>query len=67
MNPGYSEHAGLVTLTMTRADYECLLMICGAGASTRIGDLSADLALVDRLNAGNPNWTPYTDKGRRRR
>ena len=45
----YSEENGQVTLTISREDYDCLLMCLG----------SAALELVNRLNQGNPNYRPY--------
>jgi hypothetical protein len=60
---GYKTDGETVTLTMTRDDYTRLLLHLGfaAGAIERAGGgrLCGSLALANRLNAGNPNWTPY--------
>jgi hypothetical protein len=61
---GYESAGETVTLTMTRSDFAMLTLYLGiAGGSL---DLAANpdafyvfLALANRLNAGNPNWTPY--------
>jgi hypothetical protein len=65
----YREENGQVVLTMSRRDYENILMICGiaAGLSMRSGRnllFTADdiAALLNRLNQGNPNYTPYEVK-----
>lgn len=62
---GYSSSDGdVVTIRMTRGDYESLLLALGisAGAMARENQaLSGWLALANRLNAGNPHWTPYED------
>jgi len=58
----YSEKDGQVTLTMSREDFSNLLMILGIAAGS-LGPESPMLArvfnLVNRLNQGNPNYTPY--------
>lgn len=60
----YSEQDGQVVLTMSREDYEWLLLMLGAltGYSMHgesMFSLSGLLAFVNRLNSGNPNFTPY--------
>lgn len=60
---GYSEEGGVVTLRMTRADYLRLTLAIGVAAgtmSTTESHLFEALAMANRLNAGNPQWTPYT-------
>lgn len=44
----YREENGQVVLTMSREDYERLLF-----------DLTAMLEFMNRLNQGNPQYTPY--------
>jgi hypothetical protein len=70
---GWSEDAaGNVTITMTRDDWEAVLLRLGMAAAhvahvrpdvperaAAPGLLSRHLALMNRINAGNPNWTPY--------
>lgn len=59
---GYREEGGAVVLTMSREDYNALLMALGyvAGASGGLWkDMRFALGLVNRLNAGNPSFTPY--------
>jgi len=60
----YREENGQVTLTMTREDYDRVLMMLGAATATfslNGGPINTKqcLALVNRLNEGNPNYTPY--------
>lgn len=54
---------GNVVITMTRDDYDNLLLQLGAGAyalkHTGAIPLRRSLALLNRLNAGNPHYTPY--------
>lgn len=54
---GYSEKDGQVVLTMSREDYDAILMallIAGHPTPTRKWK-----QILDRLNQGNPNYTPY--------
>lgn len=57
----YSEKDGQVVLTMSREDYEFLLMCLGiaSGWVTEGEVLKRCLEFVNRLNEGNPNFTPY--------
>ena len=56
----YSESPdGKVVLTMSRIDYEMLLMALGATSGTNIFDMRTILELLNRLNEGNPHYTPY--------
>jgi ribosomal protein S27AE len=82
----YSEKDGQVILTMSREDYNLLLMMLGTATAATMPDgvlksvplliypTSEDLALwnrgrrdslermlqfMNRLNSGNPNYTPY--------
>lgn len=65
--PGWHrDAAGNVVITMTPGDYDNLLLHLGASASALnangVVPLSRSLALVNRLNAGNPHYTPYEVK-----
>jgi hypothetical protein len=58
----YREQDGQVILTMSREDYQHLLFALGeAAACTRKfgGDLNGELSFLNRLNEGNPHYTPY--------
>lgn len=57
----YSEKDGQVVLSMSREDYDIVLMALGAlTALTWDKQKGARmLDLVNRLNSGNPNYTPY--------
>lgn len=62
--PGWRLDAdGNVVITMTPKDWENLLLVIGAGTSAlhsnHVVPLARSLALVNRLNAGNPHFTPY--------
>jgi hypothetical protein len=65
MKLGWSEDAdGNVAITMTRDDYDSLLLALGraAGCMSRDGDRAGvyrAVALLNRLNAGNPYYRPY--------
>jgi hypothetical protein len=59
---GYSEKDGQVVLTMSREDYERVLIMLGIASGVldiRHGDLKACLELMNRINEGNPHYTPY--------
>jgi hypothetical protein len=59
---GYSREGDVVTLTMSISDYHALLVSLGMAAGQVSDDrrmLRTQLALSNRLNAGNPAWTPY--------
>jgi hypothetical protein len=60
----YREENDEVILTMSREDYERLLMAMGeyavrAAENRSILSFSATIRLMNRLNQGNPNYTPY--------
>jgi hypothetical protein len=60
----YHEENGQVVLTMSREDYERLLMCLGSAAgaaSMGRGALSVNsvFGLLNRINKGNPHYTPY--------
>ncbi len=60
----YREENEQVVLTLTVADYEQLLMALGiAAGACRVGELDWHLGLVNRINEGNPRWTPYKLRG----
>ena len=47
-------------LTMSREDYQLVLMLLGAGVATgRIASWNRGYELLNRLNEGNPHYTPY--------
>lgn len=57
--------SGEVVLTMTDTDYDMLLIVLGIayGWTSQHGDLrmrDSFLALTNRINTGNPDYTPYT-------
>jgi hypothetical protein len=64
----YSEKDGRVILTMSREDYEQLLsLLCSRVAAGQWGrtfdpQLKRIQGLIDRLNSGNPSYTPYQVK-----
>ena len=55
----YSEENGQVVLRMSREDYEIVLMALGAFTGMRGSSIAPLLALMNRLNEGNPHHTPY--------
>lgn len=58
----YSEQNGQVTLTMSRDDWERIIFALGAvtGYAVKNGEsIVPHLELMNRLNQGNPNYTPY--------
>jgi hypothetical protein len=61
----YREENGQVVLTMSREDYEALIFRLGlaTGYLMREGaqrhQIDRELELLNRLNQGNPNYTPY--------
>lgn len=59
LKTGYLEIGDKVQLTMTREDFESLLMRLGGSARGDIADFHRTLALVNRLNVGNKRFTPY--------
>lgn len=62
----YSEENGQVVLRMSREDYESLLMRLGTAFTfyaAKPGGRDRELALLNRLNEGNPNYTPYKVEG----
>jgi hypothetical protein len=54
---GYSEKDGQVVLTMSREDYKDLMRYAGYAAISYRRQKAA--RLLNRLNQGNPNYTPY--------
>lgn len=51
--------AGNVVITMTQGDYQSLLIRLGYSSGGKTFKLAHSLLLLNRLNAGNPNYTPY--------
>lgn len=57
MKPGFSMEDGLVVIRMVPEDYNRLLIVMGMGIG--LPPASRALALVNRMNEGNPHYTPY--------
>jgi hypothetical protein len=60
----YSEENGQVVLRMSREDYNVIMMALGVFTAPvlagQIGNRLNDvLKFLNRLNDGNPNYTPY--------
>jgi len=56
----YREENDQVILTMSREDYGLLMMLLGGGmAGERIVTWDKGLSFLNRLNEGNPRYTPY--------
>ena len=59
----YSEENGEVVLRMSWEDYQMLLIVLGYATGGAIKDAwtpaSRMFELTNRLNQGNPNYTPY--------
>ena len=67
----YREENDQVILTMSREDYQLVLMLLGAGVAdgdSVIVSSTKACGLLNRLNSGNPHYTPYQvkDNGRTR-
>jgi len=61
----YREQDGQVILTMSLDDYQWLLFALGAATAARYSHpdwKERMLGLMNRLNEGNPNYTPYQVK-----
>lgn len=67
----YREENGQVVLTMSREDYDALLIRLGIAMGWALNPSNAehsrinfdrDLAFLNRLNEGNPHYTPYALK-----
>lgn len=55
----YREEDGKIVLTLSVEDWQLLLMLLGAGSASRIVQGGKALEFLDRLNEGNPHYTPY--------
>jgi hypothetical protein len=64
----YSEENGQVVLRMSREDYERLIFRLGlalgnfansSGVAAQQESIKQELAFLNRLNQGNPDYTPY--------
>ena len=57
----YSEQDGQVVLKMSREDYDKLALVLDLTRRLRFNDepLSGFDEFLNRLNQGNPNYTPY--------
>ena len=58
----FKREAGQVTLVMSEGDYDSVLLALAIAAATALGDkrmFCQWIELVNRLNAGNPQFTPY--------
>jgi hypothetical protein len=61
----YREENGLVILSMSREDYDRLLSMFAGASALALKDglpIGRTLELLNRLNEGNPNYTPYQVK-----
>jgi hypothetical protein len=58
----YSEKDGKVVLTMSRDDYDKLLIQLGAGALSS-AHLRESLLFINRLLEGSPTFKPYNVEG----
>jgi hypothetical protein len=56
---GYSEKDGQVVLTMSREDYDELLKVFAGATVAAFPNTMWILRLLNRLNQGNPHYTPY--------
>ncbi len=56
---GYSREGDTVVLRMHLEDYNRLLMTLGFAAGAGGLNMFNVLDLANRLNRGNPHWTPY--------
>jgi hypothetical protein len=63
----YREEDGQVVLTMSREDYDLLLVILSLTEFIRFNgnELQGWRELCDRINFGNPNYTPYRVEGKK--
>jgi hypothetical protein len=50
---------GRVQIDMSEDDFAMLLMALGVATAAGISTPSDILALVNRMNEGNPDWRPY--------
>lgn len=57
----YSERDGQVVLTMSKADYSLLMLALGH-LGRIMSPLFGWIELINRLNEGNPDYTPYRRK-----
>jgi hypothetical protein len=56
----YSEQNGQVILTMSREDYQRLLQVFAFATVMPTGGVNFVVVnLLNRLNEGNPDYTPY--------
>lgn len=55
----YREENGQVVLTMSREDYDQLIKMVATATVHFWPDTIWILALLNRLNEGNPDWRPY--------
>jgi len=60
----YSEQDGQVVLRMSREDYEVIRAVVQNAADRCMLETNRNgyLILLNRLNEGNPNYTPYQEK-----
>jgi hypothetical protein len=57
---GYSRtDDGLVAITMTEEDHFRFIFILGCYMGSHKPPIEDYLSFVNRLNQGNPRWTPY--------
>jgi hypothetical protein len=61
---GFTQSGNTVFLEMSREDYQSLLILCGSalfylGQSGDKAEVTRTIGLLDRLNVGNPSYSPY--------
>lgn len=49
----------IVTITLTADQFQTLLIMLGAATETGVVGQTEALRLVNAINGGNLNWTPY--------
>jgi hypothetical protein len=60
MAVSYSEENGIVTLKISRDDYDRIMFRLGAAlGACHWRSMDEELRFINRINEGNPNFTPY--------
>jgi hypothetical protein len=61
----YREENGEVVLTLSRDDYDLLLILLGLAVAALLPDptpVDRAIRMINRLNEGNPQFAPYQVK-----